>query len=193
MLVKDRILGGETHCGDPDPIRDEHDDRLRVSVVFTTIEGTLAALDMAAKCAKGLCADIAIVVAEVVPFRYPVEAAPVRTGYFETLLLALIEESRLERNACDIEVHFCRDQVTCLQGALRPKSLVVIGAEKKGWRGRRERRLEEALNMQGFDAILVHAAPSSRESCSLKIARRLADKAEAMAHSCDRSGRLDLH
>jgi hypothetical protein len=192
MMVKDRILGGEPHCGDPGFIRDHRGGRLRISVVFTTIEGTLAALNMAARCAKGLCADIAIVVAEVVPFRFPVEMPPVRVRFFEGLCVALIEESKLEKNACNIEVYFCRDQVACLESALKPKSVVVIGAERGWWR-RRERGLEEALNRRGFDAIFVCAASSSSESCSQRIAHRLAVEEEARAHLCERSGRLDLH
>lgn len=192
MMVKDRILGGETHCGDLGPVRDSRGGRLRISVVLTTIEGTLAALNMAARCAKGLCADIALIVTEVVPFRYPVEMAPVRVCFFEALCVALIEESRMEKNACDIEVYFCRDQVACLEGALKPKSLVVIGAERCWWR-RRERGLEEALNRRGFDAILVCAASHSMDSNSQRIAHRLAVEGEARAHLCERSGRFDLH
>jgi hypothetical protein len=192
MIVKDRIFEGEPHCGDPGFVRDHRGGRLRISVVFTTIEGTLAALNMAATCAKGLCADIAIVVADVVPFRYPVETAPVRACFFETLCAAMIEESRLEKNACDIEVYFCRDQIACLQSALKPRSLVVIGAERCWWR-RRERRLEEALTLRGFDALLVCTASPAIESCSRRIVNRLAAEEEAKAHLCERSARPDLH
>jgi hypothetical protein len=192
MIVADRIVGGETHSGDPVPHLERHGDRLRVSVIYTSIEGTLAALHTASGCAKGLCADIAIVVAEAVPFRYPVAAPPVRVSFFEKVCQALIEEARLERNRCDIEVHFCRDQVACLESTLRPKSLVVIGARKSWWR-RRERGLERALNERGFDALLVYSGSKSVATRSDKLIERLAAQADGKVHVCERSGRLDLH
>lgn len=190
MMVLDRIPG--TGSNEPDLTRGKGGGRLRISVVHTTIEGTLAALNAAAQHARGLCADIAIIVTEVVPFRYPLEAAPVPVGFFEALCLALIEESGLEKSACDIEIHFCRDQAACLEAVLRPKSLVVIGAKRCLW-PRRERRLEKALKLKGFDTVLVRAKSRSIESCSERVVRRMTVEGGPRGHLCEHSGRFDLH
>jgi hypothetical protein len=61
-------------------------------VILTTIEGTLAALRAAANLARGLRAEIALLVAEVVYMRYPVEHPPVGSSFFERLGTALAAE-----------------------------------------------------------------------------------------------------
>ena len=57
--------------------------RLRVTVVFTTAEGTIAALRTAAGLAKNLGARMALVVTEVVPFHFPLDHPPVSIEFLE--------------------------------------------------------------------------------------------------------------
>lgn len=192
MMVKDSIRRGEADCGSPASICDFGGSRLRIYVLYTTIEGTLAAVNTAAQHARDLGAGLTIVVADVVPFRYPVEAAPVSASFYETLCRALIEESRLEKNTCEIEVYFCRDQAACIEQVLKPKSLVVLGATKS-WRNRHERRLEKALKQKGFDTVFVLAEGRSLIPSVDRIVHRMAVEDGARAHLCEHSGRFDLH
>ena len=136
MLVDHRIVAkrapepGAYHsepagAGDSDP------EGPRITVILTTIEGPLAALRAAINLARGLRAEI-VLVAEVVYFRYPLEHPPVGSSFFERLGTALVDELDLAGNAVDLEIHFCRDQLRCLEQSLPPRSLVMIGAARAG-------------------------------------------------------------
>ena len=144
-------------AGDSDP------EGLRISVILTTIAGTLAALRAATNLARGLRAEIVLVVAEVVYFRYPLEHPPVGSSFFEKLGTALVAELDLAGNTVDLEIHFCRDQLRCLEQSLPPRSLVMIGAKKCWWRAR-ERNLERALRERGHDVISVCASAKPGEA-----------------------------
>ena len=172
-MIKHCATGGETFYGHPEIASDGDAGRLRVSVVYTTLEGTLAALSVAARCARSLCADIGIVVAQEVPSHYEVEKPPVSAAFFEGLCFALAEELGLERDICHVEVYFCRDQMACLMRVLKPKMPVVLGAGR-GWWLRRERRLEKRLRTRGFDPVLVHDASRFIQYCAWQAARRMA-------------------
>ena len=143
--------------GDSDP------EGLRITVILTTIAGTLAALRAATNFARGLRAEIVLLAAEVVYFRYPLEHPPVGSSFFERLGTALVAELDLAGNTVDLEIHFCRDQLRCLEQSLPPRSLVMIGAKKCWWRGR-ERNLERALSERGHDVISVRAGRKPGEA-----------------------------
>lgn len=188
-MIKHCATGGETFYGDPEIASDGDAGRLRVSVVYTTLEGTLAALSVAALCARSLCADIGIVVAQEVPSHYEVERPPVTAAFFENLCFALAEELGLEKDVCHVEVHFCRDQMACLRRVLKPKLPVVLGTGRGWWR-RRERRLEKGLRARGFDAVLVHNGSHFIKYCAWQAARRMTG-AENTANLDEHRGRLD--
>jgi hypothetical protein len=153
-------------AGDSDP------ERLRITVILTTIEGTMAALRAAANLARGLRAEIVLVVAEVVYFRYPVEHPPVESSFFERLGTALADELQLEGDVFELEIHFCRDRVRCLEQSLPPRSLVMMGAKKCWWRGR-ERNLERALRQRGYDVVVVRASAPPGEEHAGRVVDRL--------------------
>src|ERR1700730_2709004 len=92
MIVNRQVGDTESHNGYPCPVVESNFRRLRVIVVFTMIEGTLAALKSATKFAEALGAEIALLVTEVVHFRYPLETPPVSADFFHRLCVALIEE-----------------------------------------------------------------------------------------------------
>lgn len=170
-MIADQTLPLEPHQTRPDVADECHPGRLRVTVVFTTIGGTLAALGAAAKLAGGLAAEIVIVVTDVVSFHYPLEYPPVTADYFERVCHALLEESALDADV-RIEVHFCRDQMDCLQRTLSPRSLVVIGGKDCRW-PRRERKLERALHALGHNAILILASRRVYDSSTQSVVARL--------------------
>ena len=174
MMANQQLIELEPGKAEPASNRRSDPGRMRVTVVFTTIAGTLAALEAAANFARHLNAEIVLVVAEVIYFRYPLENPPVPADYFEKLCVALVDELEVDLTATRIEIHFCRDQVQCLQLALGPRSLVVLGAGRRWW-STRERRLERALTRTGHRVILVSSGRSSRpdNARTQSVVRRL--------------------
>jgi hypothetical protein len=145
---------GEPHNWDPEDEQGQDCRRLRVTVLYTTIEGTLAALTTGAELARGLAAEVEVLVTEQVPFHYLLDQPPVVAGFFERLCVELVRQAKLDLNSVDIKIYFCRDRLNCLGQMLRRRSLVVIGV-KRCWWPRRERALQRALNEMGHDAVMV--------------------------------------
>jgi len=153
------------------------DPRLRVTVLFTTIKGTLAALRTAGGLAKNLGARIALVVTEVVPLYFPLANPPVSIDFLERRYFALVSESGIQAEEVDIEIYLCRDRKLCLQKALNPPSVVVIGGRGQWWFSR-ERKLERLLRGFGHHVIFVDGearkhAGSLLRSCLRPVLRRL--------------------
>ncbi len=129
------------------------DPRRHVTVVFTTVAATLTALRTAGTLAKDMDAQIAVVAAEAVPFHLPLHEPPVPLVFLEQQLLALARVARVERDEVRIEICLARDRRACLQQALRPHSLIVIGGGRRWWS--RERRLERWLSARGHHVVYV--------------------------------------
>lgn len=165
---------------DPVPGADSDSRRMRVTVVFTTIAGTVAALESAARLARNLNAEIVLLVAEVIYFRYALEHPPVAPSFFENLCLALVDELDTELSAASIEIRFCRDQLHCLQQALSPRSLVVLGARRRWW-NTHEHRLQRALERHGHSVLLVQASQNSRKLHTKSVTRRMLSYATAQS------------
>jgi hypothetical protein len=126
---------------------------LRLTVVFTTPEATLAALRTADELARGLDALIALIAIEVVPFQLPLDRPPVPIDFCQQRLLGLVSESGIDADAVRIEISLCRDRRQCLQQILRPRSLVVLGGMSHWWS--RERKLEQWLSVLGHQVVFV--------------------------------------
>jgi hypothetical protein len=164
--------------------------RMRVTVVFTSIPGTLAALETAVNLARRLNAEIVLLVAEEIYFRYALEHPPVSPAFFENLCLALVDElgEELGRELGDeigaglpparIEILFCREQLPCLRLALPPRSLVVLGATGRWWNSR-ERRLERGLNRLGHSVLMVRAQSGAGKIRSQSVVRRMLSQTAA--------------
>ncbi|HTC94219.1 MAG TPA: hypothetical protein VK699_12335 [Terriglobales bacterium] len=136
------------------PSSPDSDPRLRVTVIFTTPEGTLAALRTARDLARNLGFRISLVIAEVVPFHFPLDRPPVSIDFLKQRSLALVSKSDVEAEQVNIELYFCRDRKQCLQRILVPNSVVVIGGRKQ-WLIRRERKLEAFIRSHGHRVISV--------------------------------------
>lgn len=134
---------------------------LRLTVVFTTEEGTLAALRLAAVLARNLSVRITLLVTEVVPFSFPLEEPPVSIEFLERRPLALLSESRIHADEVSIKVCLCRDRKRCLRQILTPDSLVVIGGRRRWWFSP-ERELGEWLRRLGRRVIYVDAQAKRR-------------------------------
>ena len=165
-------IHGEPFTSGPDLGPDDSLHKLKVIVVFTSIEGTIAALATAATYAKSLAAEIVISVPHVVHFRYPLERPPVPPAYFEKLCWALVDEAELDPYLISIDIRYCRTQLSCLETHLKPHSLVILGAEKAWWR-RQEKRLASSLRELGHDVVLVYATPDSAKPHSAAVVQRM--------------------
>ena len=127
--------------------------KLEVSVVFTTLQGTLAALQTADELARDLGAQIRILLTQVVPYPLPLASCPVFLPFTERRLHALASQAAVPVRA---HVYLCRDSRQALLEALEPESLVVIGGNKRWW-PTREESLARLLRSQGHQVILVVA------------------------------------
>jgi hypothetical protein len=125
--------------------------RLDVFVVFTSVDLTLQALKQAGALAERLESRITLVVPQVVPFPLPLTSPPVLLDFSERRFSVLASQSPVETIVC---IFLCRDRWEALQLALKPRSLVVIGA-RKGWWPRPEKRLARQLRRAGHEVVLV--------------------------------------
>ena len=146
--------------------------RMRITVVFTSIAGTLAALKATARLARHLNAEIVLVVTEVVYFRYALDSPPVSPNFFATLCQALLEELHVEIPPTEIEVYLCRDSAECLKRVLAPRSLVVMGAAKRRW-NMRERRLAKTLRKFDHSVLLMDSREQSEKASVQSVVRRM--------------------
>jgi len=169
------------YSGDPvpQPASGDHH-RLQVKVVFTTLAGTMAALQTAQRLVRGLNAEIVLIVAEVVYFRYPIDHPPVPARFFERLCLAIVQELQIDASTVGVDIRLCRDQAKCLEYALNPRSIVVIGMGK-GLRSWRERSLPRALRRLGHDVVLVPPESGSDAACSQSAIQRILSDVTAHA------------
>ena len=170
MIPTDQIPTAELRCSTTEHIGASEvssEPRLRVTVVFTTLDGTLAALTTAGILAQDLGARVSLVVTEEVPLFFPLEDPPVAIPFLERRQIALVSAAGIEAEEVRIEIYLCRDRKECLRRALSPHSLVLIGGERDWWFSR-ERRLEQFLRALGHHVVFVereaknHAGPVLR-------------------------------
>lgn len=132
----------------------EHSHALSLTVLFTTMSGTLTALREAAHWAHQLGACIRILVPHVVPYPLSIDQPRVdpkfRLRHFHTFC----EQSPVETR---IEIRLCRDSHQCIQEALSPHSLVVIGHGRSRWPFTYEERLGRKLRNAGHQVIFADA------------------------------------
>jgi hypothetical protein len=124
---------------------------LNVTVLFTTVEGTMAALRTAGSLASKLGGRITIVVPEVVPYHLPLNKPPVLHEWNERRFRVLAAKSSVETS---VRFYLCRDEDEMLAKKLKPHSLVILGG-KKYWWPTRESRLAKRLRSLGHEVILA--------------------------------------
>jgi hypothetical protein len=128
-----------------------NDAKLNVTVLFTSVDGTLSALRTAGALASKLGGRITIVVPEVVPYHLPINKPPVLHDWNEKRFRVLAAESSVETS---VRFYLCRDEDEMLARRLKPHSLVVLGGNKHWW-PTRESRLAKRLRSLGHDVILA--------------------------------------
>jgi hypothetical protein len=124
---------------------------LNISVVFTSVETTLAALKQAASLAKRFGAHITLVVPQVVPMPLPLDRPPVLVDWNEKHFRTIASDSPVQTA---VQIYLCRDRWETLSSVLEPQSLVVIGG-KKHWWPTAESRLANKLRKAGHEVIFT--------------------------------------
>jgi hypothetical protein len=133
--------------------REETDPRLRLTVVYTTMEATLAALRTAADLAEGLGGQIELAAIQVVHHSLPLDQPPIPLTFFDASMRALVSEAALDADSVSIEICLCRDRRACLERLLPPHSVVVLGGKGTWWS--EERKLGHWLTSLGHHVIFV--------------------------------------
>jgi len=128
--------------------------RLNISVIFTSVVSTLAALRQAGELAACLSARITILAPQVVPYPLPLEKPPVLLSWNERRFRLIADESPVQTT---VRLYLCRDEIETLKRVLNPKSLVVIGARGGWWPFTREKRMARTLRRAGHEVIFTES------------------------------------
>ncbi len=136
------------------PRVEETERRLNISVVFTTVESTLAALKEAGTLASSLGARITLLVPQVVPYPLPLETPPVLVEFNEKRFRVIANQSEVETG---VQIYLCRDRVQTLTSVLKPGSIVVLGGRKRFWWPTRDQVLARDLRRAGHEVIFKEA------------------------------------
>jgi hypothetical protein len=131
-------------------IGEESDQKLNISVVFTSVEATLAALREAGNLASSLGARIMLVAPQVVPDPLPLETPPVLVEFNENRFRAIASESPVETS---VQIYLCRDRIETLTSVLKPRSIVVLGGRKRSWWPTKDERLARRLRRAGYEVL----------------------------------------
>jgi hypothetical protein len=131
------------------PIRESADQKLNISVVFTSVESTLIALKEAGNLANSLGASIMLLVPQVVPYPLDLETPPVLVEFNENRFRVIAKQSPVETS---VQIYLCRDRFEALTAVLKPGSIVVLGGKKRWW-PTEDQRLARRLGRAGYEVI----------------------------------------
>ena len=132
----------------------------RVDVIFTTWNGTRAALRMANRWALCLESRIVLWFAEVVPRQFALRRPPASVEFTERRLTALAAKYCQGLNV-EIQLCLCTDLQRCLATNLPPESMVFLGGRVRWWRTW-EKELGEFLRDRGHTVLYLDAAERRR-------------------------------
>ena len=156
-MITDRIrqnnTGSRASYKLPTSQAGESSSPLFLTVVFTTVPGTLAALRRAAALANQLGAQIRILVPYVVPFPLPLERPQADPAFQFRQFRTLCAQQPIETR---IEIKVCRNAGECLLRELTPQSVVLIGGAR-GWPFSRTLRLAKSLQRHDHHVLFIRS------------------------------------
>jgi hypothetical protein len=129
----------------------EQESSLDVSVIFTSVDSTVAALKKAGSLAESLGGRITLVVPQIVPYPLPLTSPPVLLNFQERRFREIAKQ--IPANV-RVQIYLCRDCMETLKCILKPHSLVVVGARKRFW-PTRENGIVRKLRRMGHDVIFT--------------------------------------
>jgi hypothetical protein len=133
----------------PQPVSLEQESS--IYVVFTSMDGTLKALEKAREMAKPFDAAIIVIAVEVVPFPLPIDKPPVP---MEFVLRSIEEKADEFPERTRVIPYLCRNAMDAFKCILTRNSPVIIGV-KKSWLPSRDERLANRLHRAGYNVTLV--------------------------------------
>ncbi len=140
------------------PFAEEASPKLNVSVVFTSVDATLAALKEAGRLlgeqANSLGGHITLIVPQIVPYPLPLTKPSMPVDFNERRLRVIAIKGRKGRVETRICIYLCRDPLETLMSVLKPHSLVVVGSCKRWW-PTKEKRLAAKLRKAGHEVIVT--------------------------------------
>jgi hypothetical protein len=122
---------------------------LEVVVLHTTIPGTLSSLRRAAELADGLAASIRLLVLTVVPYPLALECPQVPVDFTRRRFTTVACEARVETV---VDIRLGRDQMSMIESALKPRSVVVL-ERRRSWWPNRVRKLAKRLERLGHQVV----------------------------------------
>ncbi len=123
---------------------------LNISVVFTSVESTLAALKEAGALASSLGARIMLLVPQVVPYPLPLETPPVLVDFNEKRFRVIASQTPVQTS---VYIYLCRDKIHTLTSVLKPGSIVVLGGRKRWLWPTPDEVLARELRRAGHEVI----------------------------------------
>jgi hypothetical protein len=133
------------------PFPEESDSKLEITVVFTSVDATLAALKEAGNLAENLGARITLLVPQIVPYPLPLTSPPVLVDFNERRLRVIASHCCVETR---VSIYLCRDTLETLKSVLKPGSLVVVGTRRRWW-PTSERKLAAKLRHSGYEVVVT--------------------------------------
>ena len=131
------------------------DSRIEISVVFTSVASTIAALKHAAALADELGARINLLIPQIVPYPLPLTSPPVLIAFNERRFRLIAAESPVETS---VSVYLCRDALETVAAALKRHSIVVLGGRRRWWPWlTREQRLAAKLCKAGHEVVFTES------------------------------------
>jgi hypothetical protein len=131
-------------------VGEDTEQKLSISVVFTSVESTLAALKKAGSLANSLGARIMLVALQIVPYPLPLEPPPVLIEFNENRFRVLASQSPVQTS---VQIYLCRDRFETLTSVLKAVSIVVLGGRKRTWWPTKDERLARRLRRAGYEVI----------------------------------------
>src|ERR1043165_9533860 len=119
-----------------DPSSQEDSERLRINVLFTSLQETHVALKRAAELSEGLSAEILLIVPQIVPFPLDLDNPPVPLDFASHQLCSLAESVDAD---LDGHIYLCRDRLETFLRVLPANSITVLGVKRPWFFGRSER------------------------------------------------------
>ena len=125
--------------------------RLDITVLFTSVESTVAALKRAGELASRLNGRITLLVPQVVPYPLPLTSPPVLIDFNEKRFRVIAQESRVDTS---VQVYLCRDRYETVESVLAPHSVVVLGFHDRWW-PTAETSLARRLRRAGHEVVVT--------------------------------------
>jgi len=146
-----KLSGGVGYPTAPSTI--EQPQGLNITVVFTSVGATVAALKQACGLAESLGARITLVVLQVVPYPLPLTSPQVLLEFQEQRFRKIALQSPVETQ---VQLYLCRNGLETLRKVLASRSLIVIGGRRRFW-PTCEMSLARKLRKAGHEVIFTEA------------------------------------